>query len=91
MNKKLPEDFDPRAFPWFEVLEVLLNDYQPAEKDTVETWWRTSEIVQSIAKHFGTSPDEINPQEVYMCMLYLDYHFARNGDLNLEWMLRLKS
>lgn len=81
--------FDVKELPWFECLEVLLTDYQPAErKETDVKFWSTSDITNSLIAHYGN--DDISGQDVYACMLFLGYHYTGQGSLRLEWMLKSK-
>ena len=81
--------FDVKDLPWFECLEILLHDYEPAERqEAALVMWSTRDITNALIAHYGD--DKINPQQVYECMLFLGYNYTSQGSLQLEWMLTRK-
>ncbi|MDH7463963.1 hypothetical protein QEG73_21860 [Chitinophagaceae bacterium 26-R-25] len=91
----MPEEkeiFDPKKLEWFECLEILLIDFEPADhRDQADLFWSTPEIKRTIETMFGSDYEfKITDNNIYKCMLFLDYHYTSNGGCNLEWMIKRK-
>ena len=71
-----------------ECLEVLLNDYEPAEcKSEADVLWSTVEITNAMGEHHGISSDFLD--KVFNSLKKLGYKYTATG-LKFEWMLKNK-
>jgi len=100
------EDFEqkpPTPVPqleWYHTLRILLEPYQPADKEADADHHMTSvEIIQAIEQHHGVPQGIVGkkiyewvlPEDFVRAMRYLGYREVNAGGLQLHWLLKKKS
>jgi len=72
---------------WQDAMPVLLSDYKPCETFTESTHQYTSnELKQKLEDFCGV---EVDLKEMVDILNAWGFKYARTGDLELEWLLRM--
>ena len=68
-----------------DVLTNFVSNYAPASDKEADTFFRTSEIVQSIEELTGV---ELAPAEIFETMISMNYQYKAVNGLDFNWMLK---
>jgi hypothetical protein len=83
--KKLQEqELKQQAFA-LKALEKFISNYCPADSQTVEVFYTTTEIVHAVAEHTGVY---LKKTDAYEMLINMGYQFQAINGLEFNWLLK---